>query len=174
LHRPHRSDQGRDRTSESDNGTSTDIDRRIARLEKKIRYLSAGLFLFVAASVAVLLYDAQAMRRAFVTRYLFTREFNVPPPTEWSAVSVIGGLAPAVNGKSIAFWLAGSPLTADHRQTRIELDQGGQRIDLNDQRGQTRLRLAAAADGTPSITLFDSNGQPIWSAPAVVNKSQAT
>jgi hypothetical protein len=119
----------------------------------------------------VLIYDTTSMRRAFVTRYLFTREFNVPPPSEWPVVSVIGGLAPAVDGKSIAFWLARNPLAAARHQTRISLDEGGdQRIEMIDQKGQTRLRLATTMDGTPSITLFGPDGKPTWSAPAVMTK----
>jgi hypothetical protein len=127
-----------------DEGRSTDAASRISRLERKVRRLGVSLFLFVAASVAVLVYDSLAMRRAFVTRHLFTREFNVPPPSEWPTVSVIGGLAPAIDGKSIVFWLAGDPLSPARHQTRISLDDGGgQRVEMID-RGF--LRLATTAD----------------------------
>jgi hypothetical protein len=144
----------------------SDVSRRISSLERRVRYLVTGLVL----CAAVLFYDL-AIRSSFVTRHLFTREFNVPAPSEWSAVSVIGGLAPAVDGKSIAFWLAGSPLSAARHQTRIELDSGGsQRIAMIDQMGRPRLQLATAPDGAPSITLFGSDGKPMWSAPALVSK----
>ena len=75
-----------------------------------------------------------------------------------------------MDGKSITL-LAGGPLTDDQHQMRFELEHGGgQDIAMIDQRGQTRLRLASAADGTPSITLFGPDGQPIWSAPGVASK----
>jgi hypothetical protein len=153
--------------SEVDKENSSDVARRLTRLESKVRRLTVGLIMLVVLSVVVFLNE----RRAFVTRYLFTREFNVPPPSQWSTVSVSGGLAPAIDGKSITFWLAGGPLAKAHHQTRIELDDGGgQHIELIDQKGQARLRLATAVDGTPSITLFGSDGKPIWSVPAVVSK----
>ena len=151
---------------EADESGSTDTARRISRLERKVRYLVTGLLLCAAA----LSYDL-GIRRTFVTRHLFTREFNVPAPSEWGAVSVIGGLAPAVDGKSIAFWLAGGPFSGAYHQTRIELDgSGSQRVTMADIRGHTRLQLATAADGTPSITLFGSDGKPTWSAPSVASR----
>jgi hypothetical protein len=76
-----------------------------------------------------------------------------------------------VDGKSIALWLAGDPLTDDHHQMRLELEHGGgQEIAMIDQKGQIRLRLASAADGAPSITLFGPDGQAIWSAPERLSK----
>lgn len=153
--------------SEVDRGHSSDADRRISRLETRVRILGFALVLSVVA-VMVLLYDAWARGRAFATHSLFTREFNVPSPSEWSTVSVHGGLAPAIDGRSIGFFLAGGPFADARHQTRIELDGGGgQRIVFIDQKGQTRLRLAATVDGTPSITLFGADGKTTWSAPAV-------
>jgi hypothetical protein len=149
---------------------SVDVDRRIARLEKRVRGLMAvvlGLVVLLAFTAAPFL----AARRSIVTRYLFTREFNVPPPSQWSTVSVSGGLAPAVDGKSITLWLAGGPLTNDRHQMRLELEHGGgQQIEMIDQKGQTRLRLASAADGAPSITLFGADGQAVWSAPVSASR----
>jgi hypothetical protein len=152
---------------EVDKENPTDVDRRIARLESRVRRLTAGVLMLVVLGAVAFLSD----RRSFVTRYLFTREFNVPPPSQWSAVSVSGGLAPAIDGKSITFWLAGGPFSKAHHQTRIELDDGGgQHIELIDQNGKARLRLATAVDGTPSIVLFGSDGKPTWAVPEVLSK----
>ena len=36
---------------------------------------------------------------------------------------------------------------------------------LNDQSGQTRIRLSVAEDGTPRIFIYDGDGSVAWSAP---------
>jgi len=41
----------------------------------------------------------------------------------------------------------------------------GTHVMLNDNQGNTRLRLAVAADGSPSIELLDAAGNVTWSAP---------
>jgi hypothetical protein len=151
--------------------SSRDIDARIAQLERRVRYLGVAFLLLVLASVSVYVYNANARRQGLVTRWLFTREFNVPSPQEWSSVGVIGGLAPAIDGKSIAFWLAATPLSANHHQTRISLeDNGSQRIEMFDSKGRIRLRLGTTSEGAPSIALFGPDGQPTWSAPVALGK----
>lgn len=40
----------------------------------------------------------------------------------------------------------------------------GTHVLLNDNQGDTRLRLAVAADGTPSIELLDAQGNVTWRA----------
>ena len=36
---------------------------------------------------------------------------------------------------------------------------------LNDQSGQTRIRLSVAEDGTPRIVIYDADGSVTWTAP---------
>jgi len=41
---------------------------------------------------------------------------------------------------------------------------GGMQLLMNDSQGRTRIRLAIAEDGTPSIELLDADGKVTWSA----------
>jgi hypothetical protein len=147
---------------------TTTLDPRILRLEKQVRSLRTCLLILVVLGVSGAIYNVTVMRRVLVTESFFTRELNIPSPKEWSALGVSGGIAPAIDGKSITIWLAGSPFAQAHHQLRIELDAAGsERIDLIDKNGKPRLRLGIATDGSPSINLLGPKGESVWRAPSL-------
>src|SRR5438270_13790488 len=45
-----------------------------------------------------------------------------------------------------------------------DVNFAGTHVLLNDNQGNTRMRLAVAADGTPSIELLDAQGKITWRA----------
>jgi hypothetical protein len=142
------------------------LDSRVQRLERKVRYLSGSLVLFVGLSIVVALHDVRAMRRSFVTASLFAREFNIPPPSDLSVLG--GGFARSTDGKSIALWLAANSLfdPASQHQTRIELGAlGAESFVFIDRSGKRRLQLALQPNGDPSITLWNAEGRVVWAAP---------
>ena len=154
--------------SEVTEGSSPDTAGVIGRLERRVRYLSVGVALLGVGLIvlaALVLRENLATHKWFVTRHLVAREFYVPPTSDWQSVTASGGLALAVDGKSVTFWLSGSPLSDAGQQTRIELDGvGSQSLVMIDKLGHVRLQLAVAADGTPSMSFYGADGKPTWSA----------
>lgn len=47
----------------------------------------------------------------------------------------------------------------------IEQEQLGGRLIFEDDQGKARLAIAVDRDGTPSMTMWDANGNVTWSAP---------
>jgi len=54
---------------------------------------------------------------------------------------------------SLALWMR--PLSSSHHSPRVLQARG---IEIVDGTGNVRLRLGVAADGTPSVRLYDSTG----------------
>ena len=154
--------------SEVTDGSSRDTAGAVARLERRVRHLSVGLVLLgvsLSLFVVLVLHEDRMAHKWFATRHLVAREFYVPPTSDWQSVTASGGLALAVDGKSVAFWLAASSLSDAKQETRIELDGGGsQSFVMIDKKGRVRVRLSAAADGTPSTSFYGADGKPTWSA----------
>ncbi len=149
-----------------DAGNCEDLDLRIRALERSLKRVRVAFVVVSLILGLVAMRDELGFRQTFEASYIFTREFNVPSPREWSAVDVIGGLAPAVDGRSIALWLSGGPLSANQEQIRLELDpHRGQELSFTDKKGKGRLRLGLSSDGVPSIQIRDALGKVVWSAP---------
>ena len=149
--------------------SAEDLPLRLKKLERRFVYLLIAFIILLVVGVAVYVHDTRALRRSFQTGSLFTAQIDLPRPGEWPSSEVSAELAMSQDGKTISLILGPNvvkKLAGRRDETRVEFEaSGAQRIELRDRQGKVRVRVATAADGSPSISVLRPDGSAAWSVP---------
>ena len=144
-------------------GSLAEFQNRFLELQHQVRRLRwTGRLLGLGFAILLIGLVSQ-QRRVFITESLYATELNIPVQF---LTSPEAGIAPALDRKSISFWVT-SAVFNPRAQVRIDVATSGTAALVFYDHRRPRIKLGLDAQGEPSLQLFDASGKVSWSASSV-------